>query len=151
VTSGEKKNELKTQDIMKQQTIMQLQRLLKQQKPNQNNGWALAAYGILPALTTTNGTSVLVDILKSEVTANIILPLMFLWVFLALFMLFNVFFSFTAILLITEAAMLTLILLLTVGTTEYFPGLTADILNLLNASAMEAIIGITTAFVHQKS
>lgn len=82
---------------------------------------------------------------------NLVVPLIFLFTFFGLFMLFNVFFSFAAILLITEAAMLTLIFLLMVSVVSYFPNLSADILNLLNASAMEAITGITIVFVHQKS
>lgn len=67
---------------------------------------------------------------------NLVVPLIFLFTFFGLFMLFNVFFSFAAILLITEAAMLTLIFLLMVSVVSYFPNLSADILNLLNASAM---------------
>ena len=113
----------------------------------------IKSYMIAPLVLTSqnNEISVTANLIQLGQEANIIIPLIFLWVFFGLFMLFNVFFSFAAILLITEAAMLTLILLLTVSLTTYFPNLTADVLNLLNASAMEAIIGITIVFVHQKS
>lgn len=113
----------------------------------------LKAYGVAPLilLNQKNEIETTALMLQLNQDANIIMPLIFLWVFFGLFMLFNVFFSFAAILLITEAAMLTLILLLAIILTSYFPNITADILNLLNASAMEAIIGITIVFVHQKS
>ena len=113
----------------------------------------MKAYSVAPLmlLNQKNDIETTASLLQLNQDANIVMPLIFLWVFFGLFMLFNVFFSFAAILLITEAAMLTLILLLTVSLTSYFPNLTADILNLLNASAMEAIIGITIVFVHQKS
>lgn len=113
----------------------------------------MKAYSVAPLmlLNQKNDIDTTASMLQLNQDANIVMPLIFLWVFFGLFMLFNVFFSFAAILLITEAAMLTLILLLTISLTSYFPNLTADILNLLNASAMEAIIGITIVFVHQKS
>lgn len=91
------------------------------------------------------------ELLLSYQETNLIIPLIFLWVFFSLFMLFNLFYSFAAVLLITEVSMLTLIMLLAVSAVIYFPSLTADILNLLNASAMEAIIGITIVFIHQKT
>lgn len=113
----------------------------------------MKAYSVAPLmlLNQKNDIETTASMLQLNQDANIVMPLIFLWIFFGLFMLFNVFFSFAAILLITEAAMLTLILLLTISLTSYFPNLTADILNLLNASAMEAIIGITIVFVHQKS
>lgn len=103
------------------------------------------------ALLLPSNLDVIADILMVNNEVNVLVSLIFLWTFFTLFMLFNIFFSFAAVLLITEASMLTLIFLLIVSITNYFPNLTADILNLLNASAMEAIVGITIVFVHQKS
>ena len=113
----------------------------------------LQAYIATPLVLINQNSEIdfISKIVQLSQESNIIIPLIFLWIFFGLFMLFNVFFSFAAILLITEAAMVTLILLLVVSVTTYFPNLTADVLNLLNASAMEAIIGITIVFVHQKS
>lgn len=121
------------------------------QNVNKLSRCVLKSQNVAGVLLLQNNLDTTIELLFSFHETNVVIPLLFLWVFFCLFMMFNVFYSFAAILLITEAAMLTLIMLLTVSIVTYFPNLTADILNLLNASAMEAIIGITTVFIHQKA
>ena len=88
--------------------------------------------------------SVILDISS----VNIMLVLIILFIFFVLFMLYSKFFGFTAILLISEAAMVTLSVLILITSASYFPNLSADILNILNASAMEAIVGIVIVFLY---
>jgi hypothetical protein len=85
--------------------------------------------------------------LKIKIDIVITLILVFFFLTLTYFYFFNL----TSIMLISEAAMLTAILVLPIAIGNFFPSLTSDILNLLNASAMEAVVGVVVIFIFHKS
>lgn len=83
-----------------------------------------------------------------ENSTNIALIITILFIFFALFTQYSKFFGITAILLLSEAAMVTLVVFLLLAAATFFPNLGADLLNILNASAMEAIVGIVIVFLY---